>query len=120
MGPGVKPRDDNVVCFAIAQANAMSLVVRVGTTRADWWRDALQELLPDVDCRLWDDPGDKAAVDYAVVWRPPARGHKNITNQKVKVSKGAGNDHQLVDPELPRHLPVIRTRRPGQTQPKRE
>lgn len=87
----------------------MSLVVRVGNAREAWWRDALQELLPELECRTWEDPGDKAAVDYAVVWKPPAGGLKTFPNLKVIVSMGAGIDHLLADPELPRHLPVIRT-----------
>jgi glyoxylate/hydroxypyruvate reductase A len=87
----------------------MSLVVRVGNSRADWWRDALQELLPEIDCRAWDDAGDKAAVDDAVVWKPPAGGLRTFPNLKVIVSMGAGIDHLLADPELPRHIPVIRT-----------
>ena len=98
----------------------MSLVVRVGTSRADWWRNALQELLPEIDCRGWDDAGDKAAVDYAVVWKPPAGGLKTFPNLKVIVSMGAGIDHLLADPELPRHVPVIRTVGPELTQRMRE
>ncbi len=98
----------------------MSLVVRVGNSRADWWRDALQELLPEIDCRAWDDAGDKAAVDYAVVWKPPAGGLKTFPNLKVIVSMGAGIDHLLADPELPRHVPVIRTVGPELTQRMRE
>lgn len=98
----------------------MTLVVRVGNSRADWWRDALQELLPEIECRPWDDPGDKAAVDYAVVWKPPAGGLKTFPNLKVIVSMGAGIDHLLADPELPRHVPVIRTVGPELTQRMRE
>lgn len=87
----------------------MSLVVRLGNSRAEWWRNALQELLPEIEVRLWDDPGDKAAVDYAVVWKPPPGGLKTFPNLKCIVSMGAGIDHLLADPELPRGVPVIRT-----------
>lgn len=87
----------------------MTLVVRVGAARADWWCEKLQGLLPDIECRTWDDPGDKADVDYAVVWKPPPGGLKTFPNLKCIVSMGAGIDHVLVDPELPDHLPIIRT-----------
>jgi len=87
----------------------MTLVVRVGTSRADWWRDALQSHLPEVECRNWDDAGDKAKVEYAVVWKPPAGGLAGFPNLKCIVSMGAGIDHLLADPELPRHVPIIRT-----------
>jgi len=98
----------------------MSLVVRVGAARAAWWRDILQSLLPEVEVRLWDDPGDKAKVDYAVVWQPPPGGLKTFPNLKVIVSMGAGIDHVLRDPELPGHLPIIRTVGPDLTQRMRE
>ncbi|WP_420348148.1 2-hydroxyacid dehydrogenase [Pelagibius sp.] len=87
----------------------MALVVRVGNARAEWWREKLQGLLPDVDCRDWETPGDKADVEYAVVWKPPPGGLKTFPNLKCVVSMGAGIDHVLVDPELPKHLPIIRT-----------
>lgn len=87
----------------------MALVVRLGNSRAEWWQGALQKLLPDIDCRLWDAPGDKAEVEYAVVWKPPPGGLKTFPNLKCIVSMGAGIDHLLADPELPRHLPIIRT-----------
>lgn len=87
----------------------MALVVRVGNARAQWWREKLQSLLPDIDCRDWEDPGDKADIEYAVVWRPPPGGLKTFPNLKCIVSMGAGIDHVLVDPELPPNLPIIRT-----------
>jgi glyoxylate/hydroxypyruvate reductase A len=87
----------------------MSLVVRVGNARAEWWRDALQALLPEVECRSWDDAGDKAQVEYAVVWKPPPGGLRTFPNLKCIVSMGAGIDHLLADPELPRDVPIIRT-----------
>lgn len=99
----------------------MSLVVRVGSAaRAPWWRDTLQSLLPEVDVRLWDDPGDRSKVEYAVVWQPPPGGLKTFPNLKVVVSMGAGIDHVLRDPELPRHLPIIRTVGPDLRQRMRE
>ena len=98
----------------------MSLVVRVGAARAAWWRDILQSLLPEVEVRLWDDPGDRSKVEYAVVWQPPPGGLKTFPNLKVIVSMGAGIDHVLRDPELPTHLPIIRTVGPDLTQRMRE
>lgn len=87
----------------------MTLVVHVGPARAQWWKEHLQGLLPELDVRLWDEPYDVADVRQAVVWKPPAGGLKRFPNLEVIVSMGAGIDHVLVDPELPRHLPLIRT-----------
>src|SRR3546814_1877683 len=98
----------------------MSLVVRVGGARASWWLETLRDLLPELEVRAWDDPGDRSQVEYAVVWQPPPGGLKTFPNLKAIVSMGAGVDHVLRDPELPRHLPVIRTVGPDLTQRMRE
>ncbi|MEZ5825563.1 MAG: glyoxylate/hydroxypyruvate reductase A [Geminicoccaceae bacterium] len=87
----------------------MTLVIRVGPARAEWWREHLQGVLPELECRLWDDPGDLEEVRQAVVWKPPAGGLARFPNLEVIVSIGAGIDHVLADPELPKHVPIIRT-----------
>ena len=87
----------------------MSLIIHVGNARAQWWKEHLQTLLPEIPCRLWNDPGDDTAVHYAVLWKHPPGGLLRFLNLEVIVSMGAGIDHVLADPELPRHLPIIRT-----------
>jgi glyoxylate/hydroxypyruvate reductase A len=87
----------------------MALIIRVGPAREKWWQEHMQSLLPEIDCRLWDDPGDPADIDIAVVWKPPAGGLKRFPNLRAIVSIGAGIDHVLADPELPKHVPIIRT-----------
>ena len=98
----------------------MALIIRVGESRAEWWRAHLQDLLPEIECRLWDDPGDPAEIEYAVVWRPPAGGLKRFANLRCIVSIGAGIDHVLADPELPGGVPIIRTTGHDLTQRMRE
>src|SRR3546814_9055171 len=75
----------------------------VGGARASWWLETLRDLLPELEVRAWDDPGDRSQVEYAVVWQPPPGGLKTFPNLKAIVSMGAGVDHVLRDPELPRH-----------------
>lgn len=87
----------------------MTMVLRVTPSREHWWQEHMQSLLPEIECRLWDDPGDPDEVRYAVVWKPPAGGLKRFPNLEVIVSIGAGIDHILVDPERPRGVPIIRT-----------
>jgi glyoxylate/hydroxypyruvate reductase A len=87
----------------------MSLVIKVGPARAAWWKRTMRDLLPEFECRLWEDPGDPEDVEYAVVWRPPPGGLKRFPNLKCIVSIGAGVDHIFADPELPRGIPIIRT-----------
>jgi glyoxylate/hydroxypyruvate reductase A len=87
----------------------MALILHVVSARASWWREHLQSLLPEIECRLWDDPGDPDDVEIAVVWRPPTGGLKRFKNLRAIVSIGAGIDHVLEDAELPRQVPIIRT-----------
>jgi glyoxylate/hydroxypyruvate reductase A len=87
----------------------VSLVIKVGPARAAWWKETMQDLLPEFECRLWEDPGDPEDVEYAVVWRPPPGGLKRFPNLKCIVSIGAGVDHVFADPELPQGVPIIRT-----------
>jgi len=87
----------------------MALIIRVGEKRAEWWRETMQALLPDIEIRLWDDPGDYRDIEYAIVWRPPLGGLKKFTNLKCIVSMGAGVDHLFIDPDLPKEVPIIRT-----------
>jgi len=87
----------------------MALIIRVGPAREAWWLEHMQSLLPDIECRRWGEPGNPADIEIAVVWKPPAGGLKQFPNLRAIISIGAGIDHVLADPELPEHVPIIRT-----------
>ena len=87
----------------------MALVIRTGGTRAQWWLEHMRSLLPEIECRPWDEPGNPDEIEYAVVWKPPAGGLKRFRNLRCIVSIGAGIDHLTSDPDRPRHVPIIRT-----------
>ncbi len=87
----------------------MALILHLRTARELWWQSHLQKLLPDIECRLWREPGDHEDIEYAVVWHPPEGGLKQFRNLKCIVSVGAGVDHVLADSQLPDDVPVIRT-----------
>jgi len=87
----------------------MALIIRTSPAREAWWLAHLQALLPDIDCRRWDDPGDAADIEIAIVWKPPKGGLKRFPNLRAIISIGAGIDHVLADPDLPKHVPIIRT-----------
>ena len=88
----------------------MSIVVYLGDAEETReWVGLLSRLMPEFEIRDFDDPGDVATVDYAVVWAPPQGGIARFPNLKAIVSIGAGVDHVLRAPELPRHLPILRT-----------
>ncbi|MFT4151557.1 MAG: glyoxylate/hydroxypyruvate reductase A [Paracoccaceae bacterium] len=83
------------------------------------WVDLLSPLLPGIEVAPMDE-GGASGVDYAVVWAPPAGALARHPDLKAVVSVGAGVDHVLRDPELPKHLPILRTTGPDMVQRLRE
>jgi glyoxylate/hydroxypyruvate reductase A len=63
-----------------------------------------------------DEVGDPGQIDYAVVWKPPRGMLAELPNLKAIFSMGAGIDHLASDPDLPRHVPVVRMVDPGLTE----
>jgi glyoxylate/hydroxypyruvate reductase A len=97
-----------------------SVAVWLGDAAEDReWIELLTPLLPGIEVRLLDVSGT-AGVDYAVVWAPPAGALARHPDLKAVVSVGAGVDHLLRDPDLPRHLPILRTTGPDMVQRLRE
>jgi glyoxylate/hydroxypyruvate reductase A len=72
------------------------------------WRAELGRLVPDLEFRTYPEVGDPGAVDAALVWQPPRGMLAGLPNLKLIISLGAGIDHLLADPALPRRLPIMR------------
>ena len=72
------------------------------------WQAALARLDPTLAIRIWPEIGDPREIDHALVWRPPPGLLASLPNLKLILSLGAGVDHVLSDPQLPRHLPLVR------------
>lgn len=79
------------------------------------WRAALEVQWPELDVRLWPAIGDAAAVDAALVWKPPPEALTACANLRLIVILGAGGDAVIGDPALPVHIPVARLVDPGMT-----
>jgi len=80
------------------------------------WRPYLTAAWPDRDLRFWPETGDKAAIDYALVWHPEPGLLSSLPNLRLIVSLGAGIDHILRDPALPAGIPILRLVDPHMTQ----
>jgi glyoxylate/hydroxypyruvate reductase A len=72
------------------------------------WKPILARLMPELEVRVWPEIGDPAEIAYALVWRPEAGLLASLPNLKLILSLGAGVDHILRDPHLPRGLPIVR------------
>ncbi len=93
----------------------MALVFHSEVDRADLWRAALARAMPDLEFRDWEEPGDPADVEFALVWKPPRGGLLRFANLKVIFSLGAGVDHLFCDTGLPGGVPVVRMIEPELT-----
>jgi glyoxylate/hydroxypyruvate reductase A len=86
----------------------MAILFRSTPAATARWRPLLAEIMPDQEFRLWPEIGDPADIEYAMVWHPPAGLLANMPNLKLICGLGAGIDHLLRDPDLPRHVPIMR------------
>jgi glyoxylate/hydroxypyruvate reductase len=75
----------------------------------DLWVPALRAALPaEVEVRVAPDVGNRAEIDYALVWKPEHGFLASLPNLKAIFSIAAGVDHILSDPRRPKRLPVVR------------
>jgi len=93
----------------------MTLLFKSDLERYDTWVPALHKHLPGREIRLWPEVGDKADIEYALVWQPPRGFLASLPKLKAIFSVGAGIDHITADDQRPRHLPVIRMVEDGLT-----
>jgi len=73
------------------------------------WQKALEAIEPGIEFLAYPNWGKpKDGPSYALVWEPKAGLIKNFPNIRAVFSIGAGIDHILTDPSLPKDLPIIR------------
>lgn len=86
----------------------MAILFRSTPAATARWRPLLGVLMPEHEIRYWPDIGDKAAIEYALVWQPEPGLLAALPNLKAIVGLGAGIDHLLRDPALPKGVPIVR------------
>ncbi len=86
----------------------MALLFRSSVDSEARWKPQLARLMPELEVRIWPEMGDPADIDYALVWRPEPGLLSSLPNLKLILSLGAGVDHILTDPYLPRGVPIVR------------
>src|ERR1700674_4827595 len=86
----------------------MAILFRTTPAATARWRPLLGESMPEHEIRYWPDIGDKAAIEYALVWQPEAGLLASLPSLKRIVGFGAGIDHLLSDPALPIGVPIVR------------
>ena len=93
---------------ACPEGVAMALLFRSSVNSEARWKPQLNRLMPELEVRIWPEVGDPADIDYALVWRPEPGLLASLPNLKLILSLGAGVDHILCDPHLPRDVPIVR------------
>src|SRR5271157_4998435 len=86
----------------------MALLFRSTVDSAARWQAQLTRLTQELEVRVWPAVGNPAEIDYALVWRPEPGLLASLPNLKLILSLGAGVDHILRDPRLPRDVPIVR------------
>jgi len=86
----------------------MALLFRSSVDSEARWKPQLARLMPELEVRIWPQIGDPAEIDYALVWCPEPGLLASLPNLKLILSLGAGVDHILCDPDLPRGVPLVR------------
>ncbi len=81
----------------VATDRDLSALARAITARA-----------PHIETRLWPDLRRPEEIDFAVLWHYPHGLLGSLPALKAISSLGAGVEHLISDPELPRDLPVGR------------
>ncbi|MSO93001.1 MAG: glyoxylate/hydroxypyruvate reductase A [Rhodospirillales bacterium] len=72
------------------------------------WQTELRRLLPGLKMRVGPQTRNLDDIDLALVWAPPPGELRRYPNLKAILSLGAGVDHILKDPRLPKGVPIAR------------
>ncbi|HYE00060.1 MAG TPA: glyoxylate/hydroxypyruvate reductase A, partial [Alphaproteobacteria bacterium] len=86
----------------------MALVFHSNSDDAAVWRTLMARFAPGLAFHVWPDVPDPAAVRYAAVWQPPEGLFAALPGLRAVFSLGAGVEHALRRPDLPRGVPLYR------------
>lgn len=81
------------------------------------WIKAFKEHLPEEEVVTWNEVENPDKVAAAVVWNHQKDLFNKIPNVKLVASLGAGVDHIVHDPLLPKHVPVSKVISPHLSTP---
>ena len=93
----------------------MALLFRSSPQSAARWLPHLARLMPGLEVRVHPDLGNVEDIRYALVWQPQAGLLASLPDLALILSLGAGVDHILNDPSLPRQVPIVRLVDPHMT-----
>jgi len=83
---------------------------RIGDAAA--WRETFAEQLPDLEVRIWPDPGELADIEYLAFMHPDFDALPIFANLKAMFSRSAGVEAFVDHPRLPK-VPLGKIEPPG-------
>jgi glyoxylate/hydroxypyruvate reductase len=83
---------------------------RIGNAKA--WRDTFADQLPDLEIRIWPDPGEAADIEYLAFMHPDFDALPAFPNLKAMFSRSAGVEAFVNHPKLPK-APLGKMEPPG-------
>jgi glyoxylate/hydroxypyruvate reductase A len=86
----------------------MAILCWLHTVYGDKLINGIRAGLPDEDIREHPNVGNPEDIDVCIVFRMPPGYLKAFRNLKMISTTGAGVDHYLLDPDLPRNIPMVR------------
>src|SRR5690349_19973177 len=75
---------------------------RIGNAKA--WCDTFAQQLPDLEIRIWPDPGELSDIEYLAFMHPDFDEWPVFPNLKAMVSRSAGVEAFVYHPNLPNVL----------------
>ncbi len=86
----------------------MSLLIISPGKDPQVWKKALQEHDPSFKIEVFPEVKKPEAVKFALSWEHPPGIFREYPNLKLIASMGAGIDHIMRDPQLPKHVDITR------------
>lgn len=86
----------------------MALLMRPGREPAENWIRVLNEALPDLECRVWPDAGNRDEIEFVIANQLPPGEFGTMPNLKFVASTAVGVERLLKDESLARDVPILR------------
>src|SRR6266481_1434153 len=83
---------------------------RIGNAKA--WRDNFARQLPDLEIRIWPNPGEPADIEYLAFMHPDFDALPAFPNLKAMFSRSAGVESFIKHPRFPK-VPLGKVEPPG-------
>ena len=72
------------------------------------WIEAIKKEYPGINVYAYPEEHDPQEIEYVISWKHPRGIFKHYPNLKAIASMGAGVDHIICDPEIPKNVAITR------------